>query len=81
MAGEGKPFDPAQARIQMIIHVKAVGVVAGPKGVNLFRLHALSDMTLFINLLEWGRIAGRLYENGAAKTAFCPGLSTDLGNG
>jgi len=27
-------------------------------------------MTRFLHLLDWGRIAGRLYGNGAAETAF-----------
>ncbi len=68
-AGEGNPGDPAQARRQMSLHVQSGGAVAGPTGAR-FRLHALSDMTRFFNLLEWWRIAGRLYGNGAAQTAF-----------
>jgi len=69
MAGEGNPCDPAQARRHMSLHVQSGGAVAGPMGAR-FRLHALSDMTQFFQLLEWGRIAGRPYGNGAAKTAF-----------
>jgi hypothetical protein len=68
MAGEGNPNDPAQARSQMSEHEQSGGATVGPTGARS-RCHALSDITHFLNLLEWWRIATRLYGNGAAETA------------
>jgi len=41
---EGHPSEAGQARMQMSIHVKVVGLVAGPKGARS-NLHALQDIT------------------------------------
>ena len=41
---EGDPSEAGQARMQMSIHVKVVGLVAGPKGARS-NLHALQDIT------------------------------------
>jgi hypothetical protein len=46
-----------QARLQVSIHVKVVGLLTGPKGAR-FSPHALTDMTWFDNVLECGRNAG-----------------------
>jgi hypothetical protein len=41
---EGHPAEAGQARMQMSIHVKVVGLVAGPMGARP-NPHALQEMT------------------------------------
>jgi hypothetical protein len=41
---EGHPIEAGEARMQTSIHVKVVGLVAGPKGARS-NLHALQDVT------------------------------------
>jgi hypothetical protein len=75
---EVNPADPGQARMQMSMQFKVVGLVAGPKGARS-SLCALSDITQANTVLEYGRNArmGGLVWGG---TNSCPGLLHNSGN-
>jgi len=69
MAGEGNPDDPAQARMQVSIHVQSGGAPVGLAGARS-NPHALADSTSSHNTSEFGRNAGVLDNLRAAETAF-----------
>lgn len=69
MAGEGNPADPAQARMQMSIHVQSGGATAGPAEARS-NPNAFADTTSSYNALEFGRNAGAPDTLRAAGTAF-----------
>jgi hypothetical protein len=68
MAGEGNPFDPAQARMQLSIHVKVMGLLLDPRGHVPAQMR-LSDSTSSHSALEFGRNAGVPDGLRAAETA------------
>jgi hypothetical protein len=69
MAGEGNPTDPAQARMQVSIHVKVVGLLLVQRGHVPTRMRLL-DSTSSHNTLEFGRNAGVPDGLRATETAF-----------
>ena len=69
MAGEGNPTDPAQARMQVSIHVKVVGLLLVQRGARS-NPHALWDTISRHNTPECGGNAGVPDDVRAAETAF-----------
>ena len=69
MAGEGNPVDPAQARMQMSIHVKVVGLLLVQRGDVPTRILSRTASAGH-NPLECGGNADGLNACRAAETAF-----------
>ena len=69
MAGEGNPDDPAQARMQVSIHVQSGGATVGPAGARSSP-NAFADTISSHNTLECGRNASVPDDLRAAETAF-----------
>ncbi len=68
-AGEGNSDDPAQARMQVSIHVQSGGATVGPAGARS-NPHAFADTISSHNTLECGRNASVPDDLRAAETAF-----------